>query len=230
MFLNKHSISKIDNIESKIKQIIITTTDMLPHHQERFIRKADLLYQKITDPEQHYNCVVLKQGADCVYQSMITYIKLKNIGAKRVRGQRAGFEDLLGSDAKHYWVEAKDLIYDIHGGVTQIIKKDKYYGMTSMLNVEYAEWGMLFDDEIASSSKSLKQSLKETDDRDWLMDIANKVKVKIERENDPLDAERKRQLIKERQSNNLIDKLKEQFGENISPSDLQQIVSKLVSK
>ena len=203
---------------------------MLPHHQERFIRKEDLVYQKITDPEQHYKCVVLKQGADCVYQSMITYTKLKNIGAKRVRGQRTGFDDLLDADDKHCWVEAKGLIYDIHGGVTQIMKKDAYYGMTNMKNIEYAEWGMLFDDEIASSSNSLKQALKETDDIDWLRGIANTMRDKMERENDPLEPERKRQLIKERQTNKMIDKLREQFGDNISPLDLQQIVSRLVIK
>ena len=117
-----------------------------------------MLKQIITNKEEHIN---LQNGslslADCAGDSLMVLFKLRKIGAVRVRGKRdlEREQDIIHKNKKslHYWVESKDIVFEEHGGVQQIFKKDFYYQAKNITDVEVARADMcgFFPNELPAS-------------------------------------------------------------------------------
>lgn len=85
---------------------------------------------------------------DCESGSMRCYMKLKNAGAKRVKGFRKwDLDPTQGEISHHFWVENKGLVFEETCGLQYIYRKDEWYEENEITEVEYAE-GLLFEDEI----------------------------------------------------------------------------------
>jgi hypothetical protein len=98
----------------------------------------------IIEPLYRYIEATAELG-DCQTGSLRCYMKLKNAGAKRVRGYRKC--DLEGEPAHHFWVENKGLVFEETCGLQYIYHKDEWYEENEITGVEYAE-GLLFREEI----------------------------------------------------------------------------------
>jgi hypothetical protein len=102
-----------------------------------------------------------KPIADCAGDSLLVWYRMKNIGAVRVRGKRQleRDEDMKNKNKKgthpayHYWVESKGIIFEEHGGVQQIFKKEFYYKRHQITSVETAppEMRCFFTSELPKS-------------------------------------------------------------------------------
>lgn len=159
------------------------------------LEEGELFHASIVDSDKHMKCVLGLDLADCIARSMENYIKLMGIGAVRVRGHRASDINPTRYSAKemerhlikgfphHYWVEAKGMVYDVHGGVCQVMPKNKYYERVQIVDgsTRYAEWGMLFDDEMDTDDINIKQTVKDCKNRNHLMELARKLEDKINR-------------------------------------------------
>jgi len=85
---------------------------------------------------------------DCQTGSLRCYMKLKNAGAKRVKGYRKwDLDPTYGEPSHHFWVENKGLVFEETNGLQYIYHKDKWYEENEITGVEYAE-GLLFREEI----------------------------------------------------------------------------------
>ena len=90
---------------------------------------------------------------DCKSASIRCYLKLQKAGAIRVKGTRKydrvnPFDN--GSIARHYWVENKGLVFDESLGLQRIYKKEDYYRVAEIEDVEVSTAGFFlseFDDE-----------------------------------------------------------------------------------
>ena len=109
---------------------------------------------------------------DCQTGSLRCYMKLKNAGAKRVKGYRKyDLDPSLGEPSHHYWVENKGLVFEESCGLQYIYHKDGWYEENEITGVEYAE-GLLFREEIDPREYPLLE---------WLDDEAlNRLVVKME--------------------------------------------------
>jgi len=122
--------------------------------QEKTIKKAKApggiveMRQKI-DWKRRNEWLASGTKGDCVTQSMRLYIKLKGAGGVRVRGTRLSDRTICPVNTPpHYWVENKGYVFESFSGVSQIIEKSQFYKGWLVQDVEYAEYGMLFADEI----------------------------------------------------------------------------------
>jgi len=86
---------------------------------------------------------------DCWTQSMRLYMKLKGAGGVRVKGTRINDRRRCPvNPPHHYWVENKGMVFESFCGVTQIMKKEDFYKGHTVQDVEYAEFGLMFANEI----------------------------------------------------------------------------------
>ena len=90
---------------------------------------------------------------NCLIESMKLQVKLKKIGAKRVRGKRnidrEWEEKMEEKKLLHYWVECGDLIYENYCGMSYIYHKKSYYRDFKMSDIEYAIYdNLLFKDDM----------------------------------------------------------------------------------
>lgn len=104
------------------------------------------LYQKIVDVKKKLECEA-GAGADCVAMSVLLYLKLENIGVRRMRGKRKTERRVGGL---HYWVENDTLVYEEHGGVRQIYKKDDFYKIHNITDAEQSDTNLFFRDELGN--------------------------------------------------------------------------------
>ncbi len=73
---------------------------------------------------------------DCVIASFLTWVKLRKIQSRRVRGFR-------GEDV-HYWVEANGYVYDYSLNQHLIAPLDEFYSELQVRDVEYADEGFFY--------------------------------------------------------------------------------------
>lgn len=111
---------------------------------------TEFVYQKVNDKTRfdltRANLII----GNCESKSFQTWIKLKNAGAKRMRGKRnleVELEANGDSNCWHYWVEVKDIVYDESCGITQIMKKAIYYNVSGMVYSEVAPYGAFFKND-----------------------------------------------------------------------------------
>jgi hypothetical protein len=132
----------------------------------RDVIMSDGEYCKTTmvDFSEHLRCLMSNQGANCVWDSLELYWKLRKVGAKRVRGKR-NTERKHGGH--HYWVENKGMVFELHGGVQTIMTKSLYYKSAEITDVEVAQNKCFFDDELKCSELLIRR-LRETNDDAWL--------------------------------------------------------------
>jgi len=156
---------------------------MSAFHHTVVLEKGELFHHSVVDKKKYLSCVLGLERADCIARSAENYVKLMGIGAVRVRGHRASDIDHTRYSPKeleylltrgfphHYWVEANGMVYDVHGGVCQVMAIDKYYERVRMVSgsVQIAEWGMMFNDEFDSDDIGLKQGVKDCKDRYLLL-------------------------------------------------------------
>lgn len=90
------------------------------------IKRAYVYEQKIVDMDEHIR-TKLSGWANCQSDSLILWSKLRKAGAQRCYGSRRRDRETGDPEAKHYWVELKDKVYDQHGGVRQIFQRSEYY-------------------------------------------------------------------------------------------------------
>lgn len=113
---------------------------------------ADMVaYQGYNNRNKFMKVVNGEEGGDCLTSSFQTWVKLRKIGAVRVRGKR-NLEQLQESSGRknswHYWVEAKGMVYDLSSGMTLLMTIENYYKASNVVSAEYAEYVGLFDDEL----------------------------------------------------------------------------------
>lgn len=90
------------------------------------INRTHVYEQKIVDMDEYIR--TRKEGwANCQSDSLLLWAKLRKAGAERCYGTRVADRASGDPKAKHYWVELKDKVYDLHGGVRQIIQRSEYY-------------------------------------------------------------------------------------------------------
>lgn len=77
-------------------------------------------------------------NGDCVDASFLTWLKLRKIHSRRVRGKRGVKDDV------HYWVEAKGYAYDYSVGQHLIAPLDEFYTELRIQDVEYADEGFFY--------------------------------------------------------------------------------------
>jgi hypothetical protein len=121
---------------------------------------------------------------DCVSSSLRTWFKMRKIGAVRVRGKRCRERDddkEQGTDKNyHYWVENKDMCFDLSGGLQQIYKKEDYYRLMSVSVSKEADLKRaFFSDELKDVNK--KFLLEMMDDDYHLEEL-----IKIQEEEDKI--------------------------------------------
>lgn len=172
---------------------------MSAFHHIVVLEKGELFHHSVVDKDKHLSCVLGLERGDCIARSMENYVKLMGIGAVRVRGHRASDIDPTRYPPKeleyllkcgfphHYWVEAKGMVYDVHGGACQVMAIDKYYERVHMVSgsVQTAEWGIMFDDEFGDEfggdDIGLKQNVKYCKDRCLLLGLARCMEQEINR-------------------------------------------------
>ena len=98
-------------------------------------------------------------GGDCITASFLTWLKLRKIHSRRVRGMR-------GSDV-HYWVEAKGYVYDYSLNQYLIAPLDEFYSKFQIRDVEYADEGFFYKNNYTFGSgpdnpDNLKEALSES--------------------------------------------------------------------
>ena len=129
------------------------------------MNEVKYINSKIVDMEEHINCVIFGELANCIDDSLDNYYKLKRVGAVRVRGKRYLEREKNDPKAFHYWVESKGYVFDKHGGVQTIVDKESYYKVKKITDVEIAEYSGFFRDELLpcdrlDHNKSSKKSSK----------------------------------------------------------------------
>jgi hypothetical protein len=108
-------------------------------------------YEGYYDTKKFMRVINGEEYGDCFTSSFKTWVKLRKIGAIRVRGKR-GLEQRQESSGRknswHYWVEAKGMVYDISSGMTLLMTIENFYKTFEVASVEKAEYVGLFDDEL----------------------------------------------------------------------------------
>jgi hypothetical protein len=106
------------------------------------------IYQKVNDPKRFVATRLNFLQGDCKSKSLETWLKLRHLGAVRKRGKRPHVEDLNHPKEWHFWVENKGKVFDLSGGVTQIIDAQGYYKASNMQMIQTPTCGCLFNDEL----------------------------------------------------------------------------------
>jgi len=110
-----------------------------------------MIHQKIVNEDKYFSCLAGAR-ADCAGDSLEMWWKLRNVKPVRVRGKRTLEQeiDLVQGNQKnyHYWVESKGIIFEEHGGVRQIFRKEDYYKRHSITHVDTAPYKCFFADEL----------------------------------------------------------------------------------
>jgi hypothetical protein len=129
-----------------------------------FVSVKDSKYhsKRIVNVDEYIRCIVFDEKALCMCDSLETYLKLRKAGAVRVRGKRFLERQLNDPRAFHYWVENKSMVFDIHGGVQQIIDKESFYKRMEITDVSIAEYSGFFKEELpdCANKKHLKKLYK----------------------------------------------------------------------
>jgi hypothetical protein len=93
----------------------------------------------------------------CIWESLITYLKLSKLNPKRVRGIHNNPKIILGrepnknEDVYFYWVELNDKVYSIYGIIDLDIWNNKYKDY----NKEYGNEHGLLKNELEQFSEPL---------------------------------------------------------------------------
>jgi hypothetical protein len=115
---------------------------------------------------------------DCWTASMRLYMKLKGAGAIRVRGNRARDRtDVPDNPPYHYWVENKGMVFESSCGVRQIYKKTEYYDVFEVQDVQVANFGLMFDDEIPNGYEDFMEILSDNQLESLIDVFESKLKV-----------------------------------------------------
>jgi hypothetical protein len=171
----------------------LLNTDMAISFQPEFKkwRKLPLdskpIHQSIVDRKKYEECLAGAK-ADCWEASMLLFLRLENIGVIRMRGKRVTERQYGGF---HYWVENKDLVYEEHGGVRQIYKKETFYTKShNITDAEPATIGdLFFEDEFIGRSKEIKTTIRRLRDKDKSFNLQrlNIVMTLIEKNKDAVN-------------------------------------------
>jgi hypothetical protein len=146
IFLNKieapFPLQSSSNYETKM-----TTPDIKYSKPAYRSIKSHLLYsQKIEDEDEFNRCYKGHETARCRSDSMKLWLKLRGAGAIRVNGTR-DYDRIMGDGkGSHYWVEIKNVVYDEHAGVRQIMDKEAYYTSGSIEVIETSKYGLMNDE------------------------------------------------------------------------------------
>lgn len=105
---------------------------------------------------------------NCVSSSLRTWFKMRKTEAIRVRGKRSRERDddkEQGTDKNyHYWVENKDMCFDLSGGLQQIYKKEDYYRLMDVSEAKEADIKRaFFSDEIKVINKKFLLKMMDND-------------------------------------------------------------------
>ena len=120
------------------------------------------IYQKVVNKNKYYACLGGAR-ADCWEQSMLLYLCLEKTGVKRMRGKRDTERQYGGW---HYWVENDTLVYEEHGGVRQIFKKDAFYKVGDISDTEQSDINLFFRCEFEGKEKGTKDIIRRLRDAD----------------------------------------------------------------
>jgi hypothetical protein len=90
---------------------------------------------------------VKPHSGKCVRDSFITWQKLRNIGARRMRGMHLMNENIIGGNGDetsffHCWVEAKGLVYNVNDYQVNIMPIQNYYAIFQPFYIEEADDGI----------------------------------------------------------------------------------------
>ena len=123
---------------------------------------ADMVaYQGYHNKKKYMNVATGVEGGDCLSSSFGTWVKLRKIGAVRVRGKRMleQLQEIGGRQGSwHYWVEAKGMVYDLSSGATLLMTTENYYKAAQIIDVQKAEYVGLFDCELYGCTEQEKRT------------------------------------------------------------------------